>query len=557
MLSIILSILFTIIGSIGLICSLFPTRYICDIDKKNCFIWKAIGGLILFFVLGYLVFIYLLLKSGPSHLGLLVSMILCGGGIFVFLVIKMSIRSMKRIIKISEREQHRAAHDELTNLPNRSKLLECLNHEIAEARKKSRSVALLHLDIDRFKEINDALGHQHGDYLLQLTANRLQTCTRNTDIVARLGGDEFGVVLNAEIEQAIAVSEKIAKEMEIPFNIEGYNIKIDISIGIAIFPEHGAVGEELMQRADVAMYAAKRNEGRFALYDPLQDKYTLSRLKMTEELREAIRNNHLVLHYQPKISMPEASLYGVEALVRWNHKHKDLLYPDQFISLAEQTGLIKPLTYWVLDRALEQKSMWYGEGFNIPVSVNISIKNLQDLDFPLHVRNLLEKWRVKPSSLTLEITESSMMLDPDRTYEVISNLHSLGLNLSIDDFGTGYSSLAYLKQLPAVEIKIDKSFVMDMVNDDNDAVIVRSTIDLANNMGLRVVAEGVENITILQRLGLLGCEIMQGHHLCQPLPPEQLFKMISDNIWNVSRSLKDIVPETSQEVALNQERQEC
>jgi diguanylate cyclase (GGDEF)-like protein len=524
----IISILLTVIGSAGLVSALFPTRHICKIDEQYCLRWKALGTFILFFVIGYLRFIYMVFLGNGSLLQLEVALILCGGGIFVPLVIKMSVLSMNRIRKMSERILYRAGHDDLTDLPNRFALKEYLNKAILEATQESRPVSLLLLDIDRFKEINDALGHQHGDYLLQLTASRLNKCTRGADIISRLGGDEFAVVLpGANIEQAIAVSEKISREMEEPFSIENYNVNIDLSIGISFFPEHGDDSEALLQRADVAMYTAKRSNTKFAVYDAEQDKYTMARLKLTEDLREAIKENHLVLHYQPKISAKDAKLCGVEALVRWNHTHQNLLYPDQFIGLAEQTGLIRSLTLWVVDNSLRQKAAWQEEGFDIPMAINISIKNLQDLDFPYQVKELLTKWQVDPSTVTFEITESSMMLDPDRTFEVISNLHSMGLNISIDDFGTGYSSLAYLKQLPAAEIKIDKSFVMDMLEDDNDAIIVRSTIDLANNMGLRIVAEGVENIQMFDFLIELGCEIMQGHHFCPAVPPDELLSKVN------------------------------
>ena len=526
----IISIILTAIGSIGLIISLFPAKYICQIDKKNCISWKALGALILFFIFGYVFFISMVLNGTGSAIELAVSLILCGGGIFVPLVINLSIRSINRIITITKREEHRAAHDALTNLPNRAKLLEQVVSAINYAEITSQTVSLLLLDIDRFKEINDALGHQHGDYLLQLTAARLYSCTRETDTISRLGGDEFAIVLpGADLDQAISVSEKVARIMEEPFLVKDYNIKIEISIGIAMYPDHGTDSEELLKRADIAMYTAKRRDRVYAIYDMEQDKYTMDRLKLTEELRDGIKNQHLLLHYQPKVSIANNKICGVEALVRWQHANQQiLLYPDEFVMLAEQTGLIKALTLSVLDKALGQASTWHQAEFEIPMSINISIKNLQDLNFPFQVKELLEKWQVDASMLTFEITESSVMLDPERTFEVISNLCSLGLHISIDDFGTGYSSLAYLKQLPAAEIKIDKSFVIDMLDDENDAVIVRSTIDLANNMGLRVVAEGVENQHILEQLSRLGCDIMQGHHICPPLPPEKIFSL-TDN----------------------------
>ena len=521
-----LSVLFTVIGCLGLLASIFPARYICKVDTKNCLSWKILGTLILFFIIGYFVFVFFILRDGASLLEFEVSLILCGGGVFVPLVFKMSTSAMDRIMRISQREQFRACHDQLTNLPNRIKVRECIDEAIANARKSNTPVSLLLLDIDRLKEINNALGFQYGDFVLQATANRLNTIIRPADTASRLGGDEFAVVLpNVDLEQAIVVAEKINREMEKPFAIDTYNLNIELSLGIALFPDHGDDCDSLLKRADVAMYTAKHHERKYAIYEAAQDKYTTSRLKLTEELRQAIKDDQLILHYQPKISTLDGRLCGVEALVRWQKSSQELLPPDLFIGLAEQTGLIRSLTHCVLNKAFEQKIRWQQSGLDIPVSVNISIKNLQDLDFPFHVRDLLKKWNVNAAGIIFEITESSMMLDPDRTYEVISNLYSLGINISIDDFGTGYSSLAFLKQLPAAEIKIDKSFVMDMVSDENDAVIVKSTIELAHNMGLRVVAEGVENKTILERLNHLGCRIMQGHHISPPLPADELFMM--------------------------------
>jgi EAL domain-containing protein (putative c-di-GMP-specific phosphodiesterase class I) len=285
------------------------------------------------------------------------------------------------------------------------------------------------------------------------------------------------------------------------------------------------------------MYSAKKTETHYALYDDSQDQFTLNRLMLLTDLREAIRKEeHLSLHFQPKIDAKHNRIHGVEALLRWNHPELGMIAPDQFIPLAEQGGIIRSLSKWVLNAALAQRAAWRDAGLDLPVSVNLSIKNLQDISVPLLIKDLLKKYQLAPSDLMLEITETSMMLDPDRTYEVISNLHALGVQLSIDDFGTGYSSLAYLKQLPAEELKIDKSFVRNMLKDDNDEVIVRATIDLAKNMGLEVIAEGVESVEIMTRLQELDCDLAQGYYICKPLPAKELEEWLRTSPYAVSGS---------------------
>ena len=518
------SIFMVSVGIFLLMSALHPVLLICRFDKDKRAGWYILLLLIHFFVLGYATFCYFLARTEMTFGDFVVSLILFGGSVFVVIVVRLSRATIDSVKRIAALERHNALHDDLTGLPNRTLLLERIKQLILHAKRDLQPLAIMVMDLDRFKEINDALGHHYGDFLLQKVADRLQHIIRESDTLARLGGDEFSVALNAsDAEQAKLVSQKITQSMQQPFMIEGHCLNIGISIGIAIYPQHGTDCDSLLQHADVAMYSAKSTESHFAVYDATQDQFTLNRLMLLADLREALRKEeHLSLHFQPKIMIKTNRIHGVEALLRWNHPELGLIPPDHFIPLAEQGGVIRSLSKWVLRAALQQRSAWQAKGLDLTVSVNLSIKDLQDLSIPLLIKELLAEFQLPPSTLMLEITETSMMLDPDRTFEVISNLHALGVQLSIDDFGTGYSSLAYLKQLPAEEIKIDKSFVRNMLKEENDEVIVRATIDLAKNLGLGVIAEGVESAEILDRLLELECDMAQGYHICKPLPPEKL-----------------------------------
>jgi len=517
------SIIMVLLGIALLASALFPVHKICRDDGQQRSGWNTLYFLIFFFIGGYVTFSYILLNETVSIDHFVVALILFGGSLFVIIVVRMSGATISNVKRIAALERHNALHDDLTDLPNRALLHERIKQSILHAKRDFEPLAILVMDLDRFKEINDALGHHYGDFLLQKVAIRLLTVIRESDTLARLGGDEFAVVLpSVDLEQAKIIASKISQAIQMPFMIEGHSLTIGISIGIALYPTHGQDSDTLLQHADVAMYTAKSSESHAAVYDVSQDRFTLNRLMLLADLREAIRKEQLILHYQPKINLRNKRITGVEALVRWRHPDLDFIPPDHFIPLAEQGGLIRPLTLYVLEQAIRQRAAWRDAGIDIIVSINLSIKDLQDLMLPLHIKELLTRWDLEPSDLMLEITESSMMLEPDRTFEVISNLHALGVQLSIDDFGTGYSSLAYLKQLPAEEIKIDKSFVMNMTKDENDAVIVRATIDLAKNLGLKVIAEGVETAEIMMQLQDLGCDLAQGHYICRPLPANEL-----------------------------------
>ena len=428
------------------------------------------------------------------------------------------------LIRQSELNQHQALHDPLTGLPNRLLFGERIEHAISHAERSDKGLAILMMDLNRFKEVNDSLGHQAGDELLKEVGERLRGALRASDTVARLGGDEFGLLLPdpSDTEEVLGVIERIRTALEQPIFVQELPLAIEASIGIAVFPTHGRDAELLIQRADVAMYAAKQESAPFTFYDADADEYDPTRLTLVAELRRAMEQRELVLHYQPKAVLEDGSVRSVEALLRWQHPHQGLIFPDSFIPVAQETGLIRPLTLYVVDEALRQCREWRDAGLGLSISVNLSMRNLLDLEFPQQVEGLLKRWEVDASLLELEITESTMLANPARTKAVLGQLHALGIRLSIDDFGTGYSSLAYLRRLPIDEIKIDRSFVMNMDEEADDVAIVRSTIDLGRNLGLEVVAEGVETQAIWDKLRELGCSVAQGYFLSRPVPPEQL-----------------------------------
>lgn len=446
------------------------------------------------------------------------------------IVTNMTMLTIQNIEKITARERHRTLYDELTDLPNRTLLYEKIYYGIREAERQSDSVAVMVLDIDRFKEINDALGHHYGDHLLQLIAARILEAVRKTDTVSRLGADEFAIALpGVDSEQAVLVSEKICRYMKEPFIIKDRSLNVEVSIGIALYPENGNNSETLLQRASVAMYASKKSGCQYTIYAAEHDKFTIKRLTLTEDLRTAINKDQLFLLYQPIINIMENKIYGVEALVRWLHPdHKEVVSPDDFISLAEQTGQIEQLTHWVIDNALEQVSLWLQQGIFIPTSVNLSAKSLYNVDFPKSVTDLLKKWQVPSHMLTFEITESSLISNQERTRKVITSLHKKGVSFSIDDFGTGFFPFASLKQFPIKNVKIDKSFVQGMLKDEFDAAIVRTTTDLANSMGFKPIAEGIESQKMVDMLKQFGCFMLQGYAFCPPLSTKDLLIQLKE-----------------------------
>jgi diguanylate cyclase (GGDEF)-like protein/PAS domain S-box-containing protein len=432
--------------------------------------------------------------------------------------------------------EYQTLHDALTGLPNRVLLSDRLCQGVRNAQREKHPLALLIIDLDHFKEINDTLGHHNGDIILKLAAERMGTVLRSSDTVARLGGDEFAVLLpGTDQRDAENIAEKLRAMLELPCELEGHTFYVGASVGIAMYPEHGLDDVILMQHADVAMYVAKRVKSGHAVYQETEDSSSLSQLSLMNELRAAIDNEELRLCYQPVIDLKTERVNGVEALVRWQHPSKGLLYPDEFIPIAEQTGLIGPLTLWVFERAMLQSSEWLDLELELRISVNLSARNLHDAKLPGQITALIEAGGIKAEHLRLEITERAIIADRQYTTAMLNNLGAMGVHISIDDFGTGYSSLVYLKQLPVDEIKVDRSFVTSMLQDDSDEVIVRSTIELAHNIGMKIVAEGVEDKAVYERLLELGCDAVQGFYISKPLSPEALLQWLKTSPWGVGK----------------------
>ena len=433
--------------------------------------------------------------------------------------------SMRDGIANRELEIRKLAYwDTLTDLPNRAQFAMMLTNAIAQAAKSNGACTILMMDLDRFKTVNDVMGHRFGDALLRLVAERLASqVTIGEDQVARLGGDEFAILLpGTTIDDAKTVAVRILKSLEVPMSLEEQTVDLGAGIGIAGYPAHGADAELLLNRAEVAMYAAKRSGNEAVVYDPNLDKASQQNLSLLSELRAAIEDNQFRLYVQPKIMLATGKVTGLEALVRWAHPTKGLVFPDHFIPFAEQTGFVRVLTRWVLGQSAALCSELAAQGVYPKISINLSVRDLLDQDLPMKFAEILTRHHVKASSFCLEITESAIMDDPQRAQQTLEGLHAMGVELSIDDFGTGYSSLAYLKRLPVDELKIDKSFVMNMERDIDDAKIVRSTIDLGHNMGLRVVAEGIESEAVWNILVKMGCDQGQGYFMSRPIPADQL-----------------------------------
>jgi diguanylate cyclase (GGDEF)-like protein len=447
----------------------------------------------------------------------LVIVALAGGLLLLWLAL------FRVVARASRRLRHQATHDRLTDLPNRGALNQEGARTLAGARRNGTLAALLLIDLDRFKEVNDTLGHEQGDQLLFEVAHRLREALRRNDLLARLGGDEFAVLAVLPHRGALGeVATRVHAALARPFDVAGVAVELGASIGIAVQPEHGHDVSTLLRRADVAMYRAKDAGTGIETYDPDSDPYSPERLKLLGELRQAIDNDELVLHFQPQVALSSRQVIGVEALVRWQHPERGLLGPADFLGVAERTGLIIEVTRWVLDTAIRQCSSWHERGNDLPVAINLAAANIIDVTLPDAVEQTLRRWDVPGELLECEISEDTVMGDPRRATEVLERLRALGVRLSLDDFGTGHSSLSYLKRLPLDEVKIDRSFVTGMAVDPSDAAIVRSTIDLARHLGLDVVAEGVESEEVLDVLGSLDCDVAQGFLFSRPLPAEQL-----------------------------------
>ena len=452
--------------------------------------------------------------------------------ITIIIVVLVAFIVLKQVLRQSRELEHKALFDDLTGLPNRALFFDRLGQAATMYENENKPFSIVIVDLDRFKEVNDMQGHHIGDLLLKHVARSLSATMRRTDTVARLGGDEFVLLLPAaSAESAEAIVKKLLSALCQRVNLEDSTVEIVASMGIASYPEHDVDITRLLLKADMAMYAAKRANVGYRIYTPEIEAVAARNLELQNELRYAIEHNQMLLHYQPKISHHTGCIMGVEALVRWDHPQRGLVPPDEFIPLAESCGLIQPLAQWVMQAALQQSVTWHGAGYAFTVAINLSTRNLLDGDLPGRVAKLLANYHARPDWLVFEITESAVMAEPARALETLTKLDRMGIQLSLDDFGTGYSSLSYLKKLPVSEIKIDKSFIKDMELDASDTVIVRSTIALGHNLGMKVVAEGVENIEIWELLTSLGCDASQGYFMSRPLRVEALNEWLATSAW--------------------------
>lgn len=419
--------------------------------------------------------------------------------------------------------------DLITGLPNRTLFIDRVRQQIRLARRSGQTLSVCHFNLDRFSNINGLLGEKHGDALLRMVGERLKNVLRDSDTIARTDADHFLILLNnIDESQVLHVSQKIMSRLHESFGIGEHSLYVRGNIGVAMYPQHGEEEQVLLQHSEIALRVAKKAGTDILVYNKKHDEYSIKHLALVNDLHTAIAQNHFELYFQPKIRIDDAAIVAVEVLLRWNHPHHGLISPDQFIPVAEQTGLIQPLTQWVLNSALEINSQLRESGIELTFSVNVSMYNLLESDFDRRIKELLVTWSIPPQLLELEITESAMMSNPARSQELLTMLDAHGIRLSIDDFGTGYSSLNYLKQLPVDELKIDKSFVLQMNDDSNDDAVVRTIIGLAHDLGLCVVAEGVESLELLNHLRRLGCDVVQGYYLCRPLPFKEFTAWLSD-----------------------------
>lgn len=442
------------------------------------------------------------------------------------------------LLYLNQELEYQALHDALTQLPNRTLFADRLQQAVHTSVRDKRPFALIMIDLDLFKEINDTMGHYAGDVVLQEVSNRARHALRQSDTVARMGGDEFAILLLnvGDWEGTLMLAQRIHQAICRPLHVDGQILEIGASMGVAIYGEHGSTADELTRHADAAMYEAKYNKTDIVLYHSELEQNEDSPAVLKNELRQALAGDQLRLHYQPKFDLASSSVTGVEALVRWMHPRHGLKFPDTFIPLAEQSGMMKALTLKVLQMALAQNHLWMADGMRLSVAVNISTVNLQDLNFPSEVQHLLDEHQVPAELLELEVTETAIMQNPLNAAENITRLSEMGVQVSIDDFGTGYSSMSYLKKLLVAKIKIDKSFVIEMDKNSNDAVIVRSTIDLGHNLGLKVVAEGVEDRQAWDQLKALGCDAAQGYYMSKPLPPEQFVDWLKSSSAQIPKN---------------------
>lgn len=429
----------------------------------------------------------------------------------------------ERLARQKDQLEHQALHDTLTQLPNRTQIDQIIQQRIQDFETNRQTLCLCLIHMHGLKDINDSLGHESGDLILRLVSDRLKGVAHTLDQVGRFGGNKFALILSrAKIISTKDLCNKILTAFEPVFEVNGHSLFIRATLGLAMYPEHATGSQGLIQKAEVALHKAKEAGKDYAVYDIQFDRNSVERLDLAHDLRNAIRDDKLELYYQPKLDMHHGAIMSVEALCRWTHPTHGFIPPDVFVEIAEHTGLIKPLTKWVLSTAIRQCAQWNTANTPLNISINLSARNLHDEALDDLISGLLQQWHVHAEQISLEITETAMMADPAHARVLLNKFDALGLRISIDDFGTGYSSLGYLKTLPVDEIKIDKSFVLNMAEDENDASIVRATISLAHDLGLDVVAEGVENQAAQDKLQQLGCNYLQGYHIGRPMPNNEL-----------------------------------
>jgi diguanylate cyclase (GGDEF)-like protein len=464
--------------------------------------------------------VFLVVKAGTAGIVVLAVVLV----IFQYLVGEL-LKSQQRANEL----KLRATTDELTGLANREHFTSVVEEKIAAARATGGSFAVMLIDLDRFKEINDTLGHHYGDVLLRDLGPRLARAVGTSGLVARLGGDEFAVLPEVQSDDPAVlrtVADKLLECVRQPLVVDELTLGVGASIGISRFPLDGEDVHDMLRRADVAMYSAKEDHASCRLYETALDRYSLRRFTVLNDFRKALESEQFVIHYQPVVAIATEEVRGAEALVRWEHPSLGMVPPNDFIPIAEQSGLIGALTHYVLERAVAECKRWRDDGRMLSVAVNLSVRDLLDLDLPRHVSSILTAAGLDPEALHLEITESMIMSDPDRALDTVTRLRQLGVQISVDDFGTGYSSLSNLKRLPINQLKIDRSFISSLPHDESDLIIVGSTINLGHDLQLRVVAEGVEDEITLKRLEKLGCDLAQGYYFGRPLPSQEFLRMV-------------------------------
>jgi len=452
------------------------------------------------------------------------------------MVLEQTSELRSKAISLEKQAAYSSTHDALTDLPNRSLFYDRVEQAILSANAQNKTLSIVLFEIENYKDIYDALGRNNSDLVLKQISSRLQGVLQHYDNVARLEGSTFSLLIHDEQEHALQVVNNIQESMQSAFIVERLQVAINSGAGIVHFPEHGEDVDTLVQRAGIALYMARNSKAGHAVYDPSFDEHSPQRLTLMSELRHAIQRDELVLHYQAKVSLKTNQVHGVEALIRWNHPKHGFIPPEEFILMAERTRTIQQVTTWVLRQAFTDCAKWNLAGKELKVSINLSTKDLHDPELPDFIEGIRAATKVNPSWIMFEITEGSIMTDPEQALEILQRLDSMGYQLAIDDYGTGYSSLAYLKKMPLNELKIDRSFVQDLLSDENDAVIVSATINLAHNLGLETVAEGVENKETLAKLKEFGCDIAQGYYINKPLTAEGIDQWLENSDWQLAKT---------------------